>query len=171
MGVVARLIEWVSLRARKTEAAPADAHPDDDPLSAYAEKLRGLDAQQRGELPDWSADVLAFVDFMDGVTWSGSLVAACNQWANGPRLLAALKLMGEHEASALLAQARTVAVERGHADADRCNAETAQDDEAVFEAFQAAEAVIEARWVEMWDRAEAYARANGWAPPARSTAG
>ena len=133
-----------------------------DAFETYLEGLKGLGDWQRPALPQWSAHVLVFAEMTDGIVWEGLLGWADNDWAGVNHAVDALRSMGAAPQAALVLEALDLAREKGHVGRTGLDRNAVLRDDAAFGAFSRAEESIESSWEELWSRAEAYARANGW---------
>jgi hypothetical protein len=128
----------------------------------YLEGLKVLGDWQRPSLPEWSMNVLTFAEMTDGIVWEGLLGWTDNDWAGANKAVDVLRTLGAAPQATLLLEALDVARARGHIGRAGLDRTAVLRDDAAFAAFLKAEESIEGAWEELWNRAEAYARANGW---------
>jgi hypothetical protein len=133
-----------------------------DPFEAYLDGLKELGDWQRPSLPQWSANVLVFAEMTDGILWEGLLGWTDNDWTGANQAVDALRSMGATPQAALILEALNMARERGHIGGAGLDPKAVLRDDKAYNAFLKAEEAINGAWQELWDRAEAYARANGW---------
>ncbi len=135
---------------------------EDDPFSAYTERLEAFAAGPDSSVDPWQRDVVAFRRLTDQVLWEGMLVAVANMWPERRKLVRALRAMGLHEHAYRIGEAVRQAERLGHASRAGLNVEAVQASLTIDTLFERADQAFNDDWKGAWAAAEAYARSNGW---------
>jgi hypothetical protein len=70
---------------------------EDDPFSAYTERLEKLAAEHDNRMDRWQHDVVLFRRLTDELLWEGMVGAVANMWPDRKKLIRALRAIGLHD--------------------------------------------------------------------------